>query len=188
MSSLAESEKKLLLELARRALTARVEDRPPARDLPTDDSLKQPGGAFVTLFKNKRLRGCIGQLPGTDSLVNVVTHCARAVATDDPRFSGVQPEELPCIEIEISVLSPLHEIEPQEIEVGRHGLFVASSAHRGMLLPQVAVQFQWDARRFLAATCEKAGLPPDAWRMPDVRIQAFTSEDFREADFEDARC
>jgi AmmeMemoRadiSam system protein A len=189
MSSLAEREKKLLLGLARRSLTAAAANLPSVREIPSEvESIAagEPGGAFVTLFQNKRLRGCIGQLPGTDSLANVVVHCARAVATEDPRFSRVQPDELPLIDIEISVLSPLKEIQPLEIEVGKHGLLVARGAQRGVLLPQVAMQFRWNVQRFLEATCEKAGLPSNAWQMPGTRIQAFTCEIFSEAGCEGA--
>jgi AmmeMemoRadiSam system protein A len=184
MSSLAEREKKLLLELARRSLTAAVADLLSVREIPSElqsIGAGEPSGAFVTLFKNKRLRGCIGQLPGTDSLADVVAHCARAVATEDPRFSRVQPAEVALIEIEISVLSPLEEIQPLEIEVGKHGLVVTRGAQRGVLLPQVTLQFRWNARRFLEATCEKAGLPPNAWQIPGTRIQCFTCEIFSEA-------
>lgn len=184
MSSLAEGEKKSLLRVARRALIAAVTRIPWTEDLPGDPALMRPAGAFVTLFYKGRLRGCIGQLSLQTPLVEVTTHCARAVASEDPRFPAVTAEELPSIEIEISVLSELADIKPTQIEPGKHGLLVSNGSHRGVLLPQVAVQFRWNVVRFLEAACEKAGLSKDAWKSGTTRIQAFTAEVFREAEFQ----
>lgn len=184
MSSLAESEKKSLLHVARRALIAAVTRAPSIQDLPDDPALMRPGGAFVTLFCKGRLRGCIGQLPLQTPLVEVTAHCARAVASEDPRFPAVSAEELPAIEIEISVLSELIDIKPEQIEAGTHGLLVSNGLRRGVLLPQVAVQFRWNGIRFLEATCEKAGLASNAWKSGATRLQAFTAEVFREAEFQ----
>src|SRR5215831_8237044 len=104
MSSLAESEKKTLLQIARRALAAAVERREQPSPVSQDSILMRPGGAFVTLFHDGRLRGCIGRLPSQMPLAEVTAHCATAVASEDPRFPRVKPEELPAISIEISVL------------------------------------------------------------------------------------
>ncbi len=183
MSSLAESEKQSLLQVARTALTAAVEGSRVTEFLPEDGALGRPGGAFVTLFRAGRLRGCIGQLPAQAKLVGVVAHCARAVATEDPRFAPVEAAELPDITIELSVLSSLADIRPEQIEVGKHGLLVSKGLRRGVLLPQVATQFRWNGMRFLEATCEKAGLKPDAWKTAETRVEAFTAEVFSEADF-----
>ena len=116
MSPLAEREKQLLLELARRALIAGVEKREPIQDFPDDKILRQPGGAFVTLHRRGRLRGCVGQLPSKDPLVEVVAHCAKAAALEDPRFKPVPAEELAEIEIELSILSPLEDVTLEKIE------------------------------------------------------------------------
>lgn len=199
MSSLADSEKKCLLEIARRAIAAAVGQRAQSyADLPftsasdfavpgeTSDeplpNLQAAAGAFVTLHRGSRLRGCIGQLPGNDSLLQVVTHCARSAALDDPRFRPLTAEELPDVDIEISVLSPLEDITLADIVPGKHGLMVSHGAHRGVLLPQVATQFNWSAEKFLQETCVKAALSPDAWKSPETRIQAFTAEVFSESD------
>ncbi|HKQ87790.1 MAG TPA: AmmeMemoRadiSam system protein A [Candidatus Acidoferrales bacterium] len=182
MSSLAEGEKKALLEIARHALTAAVECRA-LPSLSVCAALCRPGGAFVTITRNGRLRGCIGQLPSNTSLAEVVAYCARSVASEDPRFPRVEADELPAIEIELSVLSLLASIRPEEIEPGKHGLFVSNGLRRGVLLPQVAVQFRWNGMRFLEATCEKAGLARDAWNQPATIVQAFTAEVFSEAEF-----
>lgn len=182
MSSLAESEKTLLLQIARNALVAAVERRADTMDLPIAAAIQRPAGAFVTLHKGGRLRGCIGQLPGPEPLVQVVAHCAATAALDDPRFLAARPEELPEIEIEISVLSSLTNISAGEIEPGKHGLVISRGWNRGVLLPQVATQFHWNAQRFLEETCEKAGLGRDAWKDPETVIQAFTAEVFSEPD------
>lgn len=181
MSPLAEREKQLLLELARRALTAGVQKREPVHDFPDDNNLRQPGGAFVTLHRRGRLRGCVGQLPSKDPLVEVVAHCAKSAALEDPRFRPVPAEELAEIEIELSVLSPLEDVTLEHIAPGRHGLVVSRGGRRGVLLPQVATEFNWQATRFLEETCLKAGLEREAWKDPQTRVQAFTAEVFSEA-------
>ena len=183
MSSLAEREKQLLLQIARSALTLGVANKPPLRDFPSAVFLQQPAGAFVTLHRRGRLRGCVGQLPGRDSLAAVVAHCARAAALDDSRFEPVTSTELFEIDIEVSLLSALQDVTLEAIEPGKHGLLVSRGTQRGVLLPQVASQFQWGAQRFLEETCVKAGLQRDAWKDPATRVQAFTAEVFSEAAF-----
>jgi AmmeMemoRadiSam system protein A len=183
MSPLSSDERRALLDLARRAITEavchqRVLDFP----IPTG-ALATPAGAFVTLHCRGRLCGCIGQVVPSESLAATVVHCAIGAATKDPRFRPVPPEELADLEIELSILSPLEPIEPEAVEVGRHGLLVMSDYHRGVLLPQVATEHHWTRERFLEETCAKAGLAPDAWKNPAARVMAFTAEVFSEADF-----
>jgi AmmeMemoRadiSam system protein A len=181
MSSLADSHKKLLLETARQSIVAAVEGKGPIQNLPHEESVRKPAGAFVTLHCGSRLRGCIGQLPGQEPLVQVVAHCARLAALEDPRFSPVKREELASIEIEISVLSDLEDVAPDEIVAGKHGLMVSRDCERGVLLPQVATQMRWSAERFLEETCVKAGLDRHAWKDPETKTQAFTAEVFSES-------
>lgn len=183
MSLLAKSEKKILLEVARRSLLDAVHRREPAAVLPETENLRWPAGAFVTLRRRGRLRGCIGQFASQDSLVEVVRHCAKAAATEDPRFEPVQLEELSELELEISVLSAAEEISFDQIEIGRHGLIVSRGWQRGVLLPQVAAEHRWTAERFLEETCTKAGLETDAWKDPGARVEAFTAEVFSESEF-----
>ncbi|MGA3292370.1 MAG: AmmeMemoRadiSam system protein A [Candidatus Acidiferrales bacterium] len=185
MSSVDNRERKLLLEVARLAVTAAVERRESLLALPqdADAALVSFGGAFVTLHRGRRLRGCIGQIASSESLVEVVAYCAKAAALEDPRFRPVQPEELSEIEIELSILSRPAEIPPERIEAGRHGLMVSQGWRRGVLLPQVAAEFQWTAERLLEETCIKAGFERDAWKDAETKIQAFTAEVFRESDF-----
>ncbi len=122
-------------------------------------------GVFVSVYCRGQLRGCIGHLAGHRPLPQAVVECAVAAATADPRFAPIAPAEVQDLEIEVSVLGPLERIDgPSDIEVGRHGLVVERDRRRGLLLPQVAAEWQWDATTFLARTCQKAGLPLDAWR------------------------
>ena len=181
MSSFAEREKQSLLHLARSALTLAVANKPPQQDFPNEEFLQQPAGAFVTLHRRGRLRGCVGQLPGGDTLAEVVAHCARAAALNDSRFEPVTSPELSDIEIEVSVLSALEDVTLEAVEAGKHGLVVSQGRQRGVLLPQVASQFNWGAQRFLEETCVKAGLERQAWKDPATRVQAFTAEVFSEA-------
>ncbi len=187
MSPLGNREKQLLLALARRALLSAVRNQESLQDFPDDEILQQPGGAFVTLHHRGRLRGCVGQLPSKESLARVVAHCSKSAALEDPRFEEVSTVELPGIEIELSVLSAPVEVTLEQIQPGKHGLIVSCGWKRGVLLPQVAAQFHWNAQRFLEETCAKADLARDAWKDPATRVQAFTAEVFSEADFPAAR-
>lgn len=181
MPSLGDRQKKLLLQIAREAMIAAVQGERPS-EIVAEDDLCQPGGAFVTLHRGSRLRGCIGQLPGEEPLAKVVAHCAGLASLEDPRFRPVAPEELAAIHIEISVLSIPQDIAPQDVVIGTHGLLISRASERGVLLPQVATRFGWSALRFLEETCLKAGMEPQAWKDPNVRIQAFSAEIFSEAD------
>jgi len=181
--SLPSQERRELLALARQAILAAVHRTPPPDTLRVSPALTPPSGAFVTLQQGGRLRGCIGQVESAEPLADTVAHCAVAAAMEDPRFTPVRAEEIADLEIEISVLSPLAPVRPEEIEIGRHGLIVSRGRTRGLLLPQVAVEFHWARERFLQETCRKAGLEPSAWQDPAVRIEAFTAEVFSEADY-----
>lgn len=183
MLPLADSAKRTLLDVARRAVILAVERREILQDLPDDEALQQPGNAFVTLHRMGRLRGCVGQLTSKEPLVSVVAYCALAAALDDPRFAPMTPPEIDGLAIEISVLSPLVEISCEQVEPGKHGLMVSRGAKRGVLLPQVAQQFGWTAERFLEETCLKADLERDDWKQPGTRVQGFTAEIFSEAGF-----
>jgi uncharacterized protein len=172
------AERELLLRLAHDSIQAALEDR--ELDLtPPSLHLAEPRGAFTTLHLHGKLRGCIGYVFPTDSLYKTVADTARAAGFDDPRFEPVTPAEAPELQVEISVLSPLQPIAPDEVEVGRHGLIVTYGGRRGLLLPQVPVEWAWDRDTFLAQTCLKAGLPADAWQR-GAELQGFTAEVFGE--------
>jgi AmmeMemoRadiSam system protein A len=129
----------------------------------------------------RRLRGCIGHIESTDPLYDTVRQAAYAAAFRDPRFRPLAPEELGRIELEISVLSRLEEVEDTRVIIaGTHGIMIEHGAHAGLLLPQVAAERNWDRETFLEQTCRKAGLPPGAWSDPESRIRIFTAEVFDE--------
>jgi AmmeMemoRadiSam system protein A len=113
-----------------------------------------------------------------------VAETARAAAFEDTRFRPVTREEAPHLEIELSVLSPPQAIAPEAVEIGRHGLLISMAGRRGLLLPQVPVEHNWDRATFLEQTCRKAGLPVDAWKQGAL-IEAFTAEVFGEKHSQD---
>jgi AmmeMemoRadiSam system protein A len=155
----------LLLRIARDAITAHLTGRPPSTAGCPGAVADRHAGVFVTLHQSGALRGCIGHIEADEPLPRIVARCAIAACSADPRFPAVTPAELPGIQIELSLLGPMEPaIGPGDIEVGRHGLMVEMGRQRGLLLPQVATEWRWDAAAFLTQTCRKAGLPPDSWR------------------------
>jgi AmmeMemoRadiSam system protein A len=179
MLQLSDVQKDRLLELARTALEEAVRFGKVPEVTESAGALQTPCGAFVTLTERGRLRGCIGHIEAVKPLYVTVRECARAAALEDPRFDPVTPAELSSLHIEISILSPLVDIAPQEVELGRHGLLISRGGRRGLLLPQVAEEWNWNREQFLQETCLKAGLPADAWQQ-GARIQAFTAQVLKE--------
>jgi AmmeMemoRadiSam system protein A len=186
MSQLPEASRLAALQLARRAIETFLRRGEVSHVSASDSALARPSGVFVTLHRHRRLRGCIGQVEPVEPLASAIAHCAVAAAREDPRFAPVALEELPEIEIELSVLSTLRLVRAEEVEVGRHGLLVTRGYRRGLLLPQVASERGWNPERFLEETCAKAGLEPRAWRDPSVLLHAFTAEIFSEREFSSA--
>ena len=180
---LTHEQRNQLLSIARRSIEAVLAGhRPDLGGVSLDPVLTQPSGAFVTLHEaGGELRGCIGSIQAVAPLFQAVSSSAINAAFRDPRFFPVTPEELPALHIEISVMSPIEAVtNVEEIEVGRDGLIVSRGSRAGLLLPQVASEHGWDRETFLRQTCVKAGLPPDAWRSPDCRIERFSAEVFAE--------
>lgn len=168
-----------LLAIARDAIATHLE----GGRVPDDDGeASELRGAFVSLKTRARgqLRGCIGHVEGDQPLVATIRRVAVAAATEDPRFPAVTPEELAELRLEISVLSPLSPMHPEDVEVGRHGLLVRFRGRSGLLLPQVPVAQRWDREAFLDHTCRKAGLPPGTWRDPTCELLGFTAVVFGE--------
>ena len=183
--ALNDMEKSYLLSLARSSIEHAVAGGAEPVCEAVTPVLSEIRGAFVTIRKEGELRGCIGYIIGLKPLVSTVKDMALAAALHDPRFSPVRKEELAELKLEISVLSPVFRVsDPSEIEVGRDGLIVRRGRYQGLLLPQVAEEYGWDRETFLAQTCRKAGLPPDAWKMEDTEIEAFSAEVFGEEDFQ----
>lgn len=165
----------LLLRLAHEAIVSSLEQRN-LPDVPYSQHLSEPRGGFTTIYLHGKLRGCVGYPLPVAPLHRTVVETARAAAFEDPRFIPVALQEARELKVSLSVLSPLQNIAPDDIEVGRHGLIISHASHRGLLLPQVATEHGWDRVTFLEQTCLKAGLPPNAWQ--EARIEAFTAEVF----------
>jgi AmmeMemoRadiSam system protein A len=176
---LSDAQRGALVALARAAVDAQVTGtRLPG---PPPISLPDASGVLGSVTSHDELRGCLGTLacpPGR--LAEEVVRCAADAASRDPRFDPVAPEELPQLGVEVSVLGPLESIDPHApgaVVVGRHGLVVEQGRRRGLLLPQVATEWGWDAEQFLRQTCVKAGLPPDAWQH-GAEVSRFTADVF----------
>lgn len=184
MSQLSNDDRRILLEIARRAVSTAVLEKRLPDLLPETTSVSASGGAFVTLHRNGQLRGCVGQIEDCGPLVDAVARAAINAALHDYRFPPVTAEEVETLEIEISVLSQIDPIAPEAVIVGRHGLIVIKGENRGLLLPQVAQERRWSSERFLEETCAKAGLPRDAWRGPSIQVLAFTAEVFSESNIQ----
>ena len=181
---LSDADRREILRLARESVHRTVLGKEMPKPISTSAVLQEPCGAFVTLIERGQLRGCIGYTEAVRPLAEVVCEVAAKAAVDDPRFSPVGEEELMDIELEISVLSPLEKISsPEKIEVGKHGILLENGYFRGLLLPQVAVEYNWDREAFLENTARKAGLHPDAWKDSNSAIYTFTAEIVRERDF-----
>ncbi len=176
---LSDEEKQALLWVARAVIAHKARREPLPRFPAATDKLKENRGAFVSIYKQGMLRGCIGSLEGSTPLMETVEAMAEAAAFRDPRFRPVAAEELPYLDVEISALTPLKEItDTEQIEVGKHGIMIRKGYHSGLLLPQVATERDWDRITFLQETCRKAGLPRDAWQEKDAKIYIFSADVF----------
>jgi AmmeMemoRadiSam system protein A len=182
MVSLNENERKTLLRIARQSIAAALGGSPAewkAEDF--DETLRQPAGAFVTLTRDGDLRGCIGSIHAVEPVFKAVASSATSAAFRDPRFPPLSPGELEHLEIEISVMGPIEPVTNiEDIVVGRDGLIISRGHSAGLLLPQVATEYGWDRQTFLEQTCRKGGLPSDAWRAQDCRIEKFSAFVFGE--------
>ncbi|XPV76714.1 MAG: AmmeMemoRadiSam system protein A [Desulfovibrio sp.] len=177
---LTEEEKKYLKGLVSLSILTHISGEEVEIPAPVTERLADKYGAFVTLKLAGELRGCIGNVQGTEELYYTIWSMARSAAFEDPRFPPVcDADEFNALDVEITILSPLEVCDnPDEIEVGRHGLLVYRPPHSGLLLPQVAVEWNWDRKTFLAQTCVKAGLPADAWLDTGTQIYWFQGEVF----------
>jgi len=180
--SLTDQEKSELLALARKSTEYAVETNkaydPPAT---TSETLNREYGAFVTLKEDGMLRGCIGYTSPIKPLYITVRDTASYAALRDPRFRPVAVSELPQLEYEISVLSPLRRVtDIEQIQVGRDGLLMKNGDSEGLLLPQVPLEQKWNRRTFLEQTCAKAGMHPNCWKDENTDIFKFTAVIFGE--------
>jgi AmmeMemoRadiSam system protein B/AmmeMemoRadiSam system protein A len=183
--NLTGEDKKKLLDIARSTVEHYVRDH---KVVEMDASkfseiLKTKCGAFVTLKENNELRGCIGRFDATEPLFAVVQQMAVASAAEDTRFTPVKPEELGHLEIEISVLTPMRRIRSiDEIQLGRHGVYLRKGMRSGTFLPQVATETGWTKEEFLGHCAQdKAGIGWDGWK--DAEIYVYEAIVFSEKEF-----
>ena len=179
---------KYLVEFARKTIETYLVDRK-ILDVPDDitPNLKEDRGVFVTLTREGELRGCIGYPEPIMPLINALIDASISAATKDPRFNPLTPDELDKVRVEVSVLTKptIIEVEnpteyQQKINVGQDGLIIEMGPYRGLLLPQVATEWKWNATEFLSNTCMKAGLSQECWLSPDAKIYKFASQIFKE--------
>jgi AmmeMemoRadiSam system protein A len=173
-------EQDFLLDVARKTIIEHTERGTTPNIFSDKPRLDRNCGAFVTLHERTgALRGCIGYVEALKPLLQTVIEMAVACSSRDPRFSPVTPDELPNLDLEISVITPLEEIHQfEDIRVGRDGLMIRKGSRSGLLLPQVAAELEWDRYRFLEETCRKAGLDKDAWKEDDAKVFIFSAQVF----------
>jgi AmmeMemoRadiSam system protein A len=183
MFQLTDSDRQILLQIARNSVQCYLlGEAPHLPDVPAG-VLTEPHGIFVSLHKLGELRGCIGNVHPVTPLLRSASECAIAAAVGDPRFAPLALGELLEVEFEISVLSPMQHVhDVGDIEVGKHGLLISKRNARGLLLPQVATAYGWTRERFLEETCRKAGLRPDDWK-DGATIECFSALVFGEKQF-----
>lgn len=171
-----------LLKAARDAVAAAINGLHAPSPSSDDGDLNEKQGCFVTLKNGERLRGCIGRFTADIPLIELVAEMGAAAARKDPRFVAdpITPEELPQLNIEISVLSVMKETDdPLSLRLGIDGIYITKGYHSGCFLPQVAGETNWTKEEFLSYCCaHKAGLDPDAWRDPDTDVYLFTADAF----------
>lgn len=174
------NEQQTLLKLARTTIVAQICGQAlPEVERPSP-ALQSHSGCFVTIKQQGQLRGCIGSFVAQQPLWQTVREMAVSAATRDPRFYPMKQSDLDSFHLEISVLSPLQQMQSiDEIQVGIHGLYLIKGTSHGVLLPQVATEYGWDRDSFLRHTCLKAGLPETAWQK-DCKIFLFSAEIFGE--------
>jgi uncharacterized protein len=177
-----EAQRQTLLKIARQTVKATVAGTPLPAPPSDDPALTACCGCFVTLKTRGRLRGCIGQFTSDRPLIELVVEMAEASASKDPRFFDhpLSVRDMPNLEIEISVLSPLARTDnPLSLRLGVDGIYIKRGYAAGCFLPQVATESGWSKEEFLSYCCShKAGLPADAWKDPKTEVYLFTAEVF----------
>lgn len=184
---LSTDDKKQLLTIARSALELYINENSLPKYLETDikPSNQSKAGAFVTLYKKGELRGCIGHIESDIPLYKTIQSLTVSSATKDHRFKSVNQDELREIEIEISVLTPMKKISSiDQIEIGRHGIYIKKGYQTGTFLPQVASNTDWTVEEFLGKCArDKAHIGWDGWK--DADLFTYEALKFSESDFKD---
>lgn len=190
MFTISDEQGEYLVKLARQI----IEYNLGLKEKPTkiqDSVLNEKCGVFVTLNVHEKgaygLRGCIGLPYPVKPLIDAVIEAAESAAFNDPRFPPIKESEMDDITIEISVLTPPEPLKIENpddylrnVKIGRDGLIVGKGYRRGLLLPQVPVEWGWDSQNFLTQCCIKAGLPRDEWRRPGTEVLTFQAILFKE--------
>jgi len=182
-------EGELAVKIARESIKRALKgERVKSEDFRFSEKFNEKRGVFVTLYKNGELRGCIGFPYPILPLKEALIRAALSAAFEDPRFLPVRAEEMSRIRISVTILSEPEKLtcraeeRPDKIEIGKHGIIVRRGIFQGLLLPQVATEYGWDAKTFLTQTCLKAGLPPESWLDEDTEVLIFTGEIFEEVE------
>ena len=178
-----EKQKNTLLKIAKDTVAAAITGKPVYEPATDEPELLAKVGCFVTLKNGPELRGCIGQFTADKPLIEMVCQMAVSSCMHDPRFGGnrITTRELPNLDIEISVLSPMEKTgDPLSLRLGVDGIYITDGRTSGCFLPQVATETGWDEEDFLSFCCaHKAGLAPDAWKIdPNVEVYLFTADVF----------
>ncbi len=177
-----DNQKKMLLKVAKETVAAAVSGKPVHEPVTDDPELLVEQGCFVTLKNGDKLRGCIGQFTADKPLIEMISQMAVSSCLHDPRFGGdrITPRELPELDVEISVLSPMVKTDdPLSLRLGVDGIYITDGRSSGCFLPQVATETGWTAEEFLSYCCgHKAGLAADAWSDPEVEVYLFTADVF----------
>jgi uncharacterized protein (TIGR00296 family) len=179
-------EGKAAVRVAREAIASYVEKRLRIKGDGLQPVFKEMRGIFVSIHSQGELRGCIGYPYPVLPLGQAIVDSAINACSRDPRFSCLQPAELKIVELEVTVLTTPEPYKipkktlPEAVRIGRDGLIVSKGMYSGLLLPQVAPEWGFDAIEFLGNTCLKAGLPADAWLDEDTIVQHFEAQIFAE--------
>ena len=184
---LSDDDGQVLVKMARNSVTEYLQNNTRINNKEFNSRFNIDSGIFVTITKENSLRGCIGYPLPIKKLSNAVIDSAIAAATEDPRFSPINPTELNNLIFEITVLTPPIEIKVEKyedylsvIKVGRDGLIVENKQCSGLLLPQVPKEYGWNIEEFLSHTSEKAGLEKNAWKDHDTKVSRFEGIIFKE--------
>lgn len=182
---LSPKDKKQLLTIARSALDLYIKENsfPKFKENEINPANQNKVGAFVTLYKKGELRGCIGHIESDNPLYKTIPSLTISSATKDHRFKSVNQDELNEIEIEISVLTPMKKISSiDQIEIGRHGIYIKKGYQTGTFLPQVASDTDWSVEEFLGKCArDKAHIGWDGWK--DADLFTYEALKFSESDF-----
>lgn len=177
MRDLTDAEKEAILQSARVLAVAAAQGGSAEHGLPAELSRIEISGAFVSLWKGEELRACVGNWRGDEDieLGEALASAAHSAVTSDRRFSPIQANEIPQLTVEVSLLHDVEEISSnaKNVEIGKHGLVITHPNGRGLLLPSVASERNWDAETFLENTAVKAGLPAAAWSWPETQLTRF---------------